>query len=131
LVERGLDAVGDERERRAAPHLERLARVVGQHEHRGVLGRLLAPQPVHASSHGPPTAVHLAAHDVRADTARDLIDDLRVGAALAAVQSLLGTPTGGLERHSCRRIPPSPIGLSTRWFGPATKPSSDIEISQV
>src|SRR2546428_11456909 len=32
------------------------------------------------------------------------------------------------KAHSCRRIPPIPSGLSTLWLGPATKPSSDIEI---
>src|SRR5712691_4557415 len=30
--------------------------------------------------------------------------------------------------HSWRRMPPIPRGLSTLWRGPATKPSSDIEI---
>src|SRR6185295_9009561 len=32
------------------------------------------------------------------------------------------------KTHSCRRIPPIPSGLSTLWRGPATNPSSDIEI---
>src|SRR5215218_10169701 len=30
--------------------------------------------------------------------------------------------------HSCSRMPPMPSGFSTLCFGPATKPSSDIEI---
>ncbi len=30
--------------------------------------------------------------------------------------------------HSCRRMPPMPSGLSRLWLGPATNPSSDIEI---
>src|ERR1700730_6683848 len=33
--------------------------------------------------------------------------------------------------HSCRRMPPSPIGFSALWRGPATKPSSETEIWQV
>ena len=43
LLERGLDPVGDEVERRAALHLERLARVVGEHVDRRVVRRVLAP----------------------------------------------------------------------------------------
>src|SRR6266536_2571335 len=33
--------------------------------------------------------------------------------------------------HSCRRIPPSPSGLSALCLGPATKPSSDVDRLQV
>ena len=36
--------------------------------------------------------------------------------------------TASGNTHSCRRMPPIPSGLSTLWSGPATKPSSDIEI---
>ena len=36
--------------------------------------------------------------------------------------------TASGNTHSCSRIPPIPSGLSTLWPGPATKPSSDIEI---
>src|SRR2546427_9351384 len=32
------------------------------------------------------------------------------------------------KTHSCRRMPPTPIGFFTLWLGPATKPSRDIEI---
>ena len=32
------------------------------------------------------------------------------------------------KTHSCNFIPPSPSGFSLLWFGPATKPSSDIEM---
>src|SRR3954465_10799872 len=28
--------------------------------------------------------------------------------------------------HACSAMPPTPSGFSTLWFGPATKPSSDI-----
>ncbi|MEV6040496.1 hypothetical protein AB0L65_55965 [Nonomuraea sp. NPDC052116] len=30
--------------------------------------------------------------------------------------------------QSCSRSPPSPSGFSTLWFGPATYPSSEIEM---
>src|ERR1700741_3370841 len=33
--------------------------------------------------------------------------------------------------QSCSCVPPSPRGCSTPWFGPAVKPSSEIEISNL
>src|SRR5690348_13268313 len=33
--------------------------------------------------------------------------------------------------HSCSLRPPSPIGFSRLWLGPAVKPSSDIDWSQM
>ena len=42
-VERRPDAVADEVEGRAAPHRHRVTRVVGQHEHRVVVRRVVAP----------------------------------------------------------------------------------------
>ena len=48
LLERRLDAVGHEVERRAALHLDRLARVVREHEHRVVVRRLVTPPAVPA-----------------------------------------------------------------------------------
>src|SRR6185295_11323667 len=99
LLERGLDPVGHERERRAALHRQRLARVVGEHEHRSVVGRVIAP-PARPRLVPRPFAAaeHLAPHDVGADTFEDLVDDLGIGAALAAFQSLLLAPAGGLDR---------------------------------
>lgn len=43
LLEGGIDAVGDECEGRASLHRQRLARMVREHEHRSVVGRVLAP----------------------------------------------------------------------------------------
>jgi hypothetical protein len=43
VIERGLDPDGDEREGGAAPHRQRLAPVLGEHEHRHVVGRMSAP----------------------------------------------------------------------------------------
>jgi hypothetical protein len=69
LLERGLDPVREEVERRAAVHLQRLARIVGQHEDRGVVRRILAPPaaprlvPLAATGR----AEHVAAHDGRPD----------------------------------------------------------------
>jgi hypothetical protein len=66
-VQCGHRPVGDEREGRTALHGQRLARVVGQDEHRRVVGRLLAPPA--SPGHIPLAAAwteHVAAHDVRA-----------------------------------------------------------------
>ena len=84
----------------------------------------LVPWPVAA-------AEHLAAHDVGADVLDDLVDDLRVGGALAASNPCCSRQLSVANTHSCRRIPPSPIGFSRLWLGPATKPSSEIEMWQV
>jgi len=43
LGQRGVDPVGDEHEGRPALHRQRLARMVGQDEHRRVVGRVVAP----------------------------------------------------------------------------------------
>jgi hypothetical protein len=55
LFECGLDPVGHEDERRPTLHLERVARVVHEHEHRVVERRVVAPQPraFGSSSHDP------------------------------------------------------------------------------
>jgi hypothetical protein len=39
-----------------------------------------------------------------------------------------GFPPAGWHTVTPRRIPPTPSGSSTLWLGPATNPSSDIEI---
>ena len=57
LLERRLDSVGDERERRVALEHERLARMMGKHEHRVVERRIGPHQPGQGSSshgQGPP-----------------------------------------------------------------------------
>ena len=88
LLERRLDAVGDERERRLALD-QRLARMVGEDEDGLVEGRLVAPPALPrliAPRRVVPRALaaeHSAAHDVRADVARGLFDDLRVDVVLA------------------------------------------------
>jgi len=56
-------------------------------------------------------------------------DDLRLG---HLTQEWLATSDEPQARsatiQSCRRSPPSPSGFSSLWFGPAMKPSNDIEI---
>src|SRR5262249_47106675 len=80
----------DERERRVA-EAERLARVVRQHEHRNVEGRVVAPPAVRVRVVRPrplAAAEHLPAHDDRADAGDVGLDKPGIGVvfpALAAV----------------------------------------------
>src|SRR5512135_3716062 len=87
LFARGADAFGDEAELRAARHPERRAHVVRQHEHRRVVGRLLAPPSLPAfvrpgSAH---RAEHVAPEDPGADAREALLRHLIVDAGLAPV----------------------------------------------
>jgi hypothetical protein len=67
LRQRRLDPVGDERERRPALHLERRPLVVGEHEHRRVVRRVVAPPAGPLLVVRPAVrAEHVAAHHERA-----------------------------------------------------------------
>jgi hypothetical protein len=100
LIERRLDPAGDEGKGRAAPHRQRLARVVGEDEYGRVKGRLLAPPTRPGLIPGPGAASeHPAAHHVCAHAVEDLVDDVRVRAALTALLSVLLPPA------SCRKHP--------------------------
>jgi hypothetical protein len=43
LVQSRVDSIGDERECRAAPHRQRVAWMVGEHEYGGMVGRVITP----------------------------------------------------------------------------------------
>ena len=80
-------------------HDQRRAWVVGEHVHRHVVGRVLAPPAAPALIPRARTAAeHVPPHDVGPDIVEDLFDDLRVGVALAALHPLLGAPRARLER---------------------------------
>jgi hypothetical protein len=55
-------------------------------------------------------AKHPVAHDVGADALADIVDDVGVGLALAALPAVLAAPALGGERQPWRRMPPSPSG---------------------
>ncbi len=79
--ERLLDPAGDEVERRPALHLQRRPRVVREHEHRHVVGRVLAP-PAAPLLVGPGTAhrpEHVAAQDPGADVLGAAAGEVIVG----------------------------------------------------
>lgn len=91
----GRRSIGDEVERRAAVHLDRLALEVREHEHRCAVGRLLAPpappRPVPLAADG---AQHGAPHDgcAVAQDPRDLGGVLLLGLEQPAVQVLAAQP---------------------------------------
>jgi hypothetical protein len=91
--QRRLDAAGDEVERGTAGHRQRRTLVVGEHEHRRVERRLVAPP---AAPRGVPLAVaaaeHLPAHDVGADVAAHPRGDVAVGGPLATGLAVLLLP---------------------------------------
>src|SRR5919107_342219 len=85
----GVEAAGDEVEGRPAFHLDRLVSVMGQHEHRRVVGRLgtppatpvLIPLAADRPEHVPP-------HDVRATRAHEPACRRRVGVVGALVAEM-------------------------------------------
>ena len=68
-VQRRVNTVGDEVKRRAAIHRDRRARMMGEHEHRTVIGRVVAPPafPTLVRPVSPDGPEHVAAHDPGAD----------------------------------------------------------------
>ena len=117
-LERGLDPVGHEVEGRAALHLDRVVRVMGEHED-GVVVRRIRPPPAApvAIPLAADRAEHVAAHDGRPG-----VDD-RVDFRLVLV--------GGVEHPGVRASSgrSSPNGSSSRWLRPAAKPSAETAMS--
>ena len=89
-------------------------------------------QPVHVSSHGPSPPPNILRPMMNAP--------MPCMTASATSESALRLPPFSpcCSRQAsvgnaqwCRRSPPSPIGSFLLWLGPATKPSSEMEIWQV
>ena len=91
LIERRVDAVGDERERGAALAHERLARMMSQHEHRMVVRRVWSPPSI-PRRHGVPRAgmpaEHVPPHDRGAEVGDRLLDHLRALVDLPALAAV-------------------------------------------
>jgi hypothetical protein len=98
LLERRLDAVGDEVEGRAALHRQRVAGVVGEDEDIGVERRLVAPPALPRLLPGARAAAeHVAAHDDGADALGTGGGGVRVDPRFAALVAVRCTPAGGLQ----------------------------------
>src|ERR671923_1265104 len=92
-----LDPVGDEVERRAPLHLDRLARVMGEDEHVVVVRRVVSPPtlprliPPVPAAHGPE---HIAAHHTGADVRARFFDYPCALVDLAALHVMRLAPSG-------------------------------------
>src|SRR5204862_5891718 len=101
LFERGLDSVGDEVEGRPSLHLHRITRVMGEHEHGVVVGRVVTP-PARPLLVAPGTtagrAEHVPAHHAGADVRARFLD---YPCALVHLAPLLavGLAPGGQRYH--------------------------------
>src|SRR5205823_2919109 len=98
---------------------QRVARMVGEHVDRRVVGRVLAPPaPPRLVPRPVATAEHLAAHDVGAGASADLVDDLRVGVALTALFAVLTAPAVGHEDPLVQAHPALADGVLEALVGP-------------
>ena len=123
LLERRLDAVGDEVERRAALHRQRVARVVGERRTPG--GGRAGRRPTSPSSSPSPHVAadrpeHVAAHDRGADAGvAGLGEDRCRRPPRRRPAPSMRAPVRVANTHSCSRSPPTPSGFSRLWSGPA------------
>jgi len=109
-----LDAVGNKVEGRSSFHHEWRAGVVGQHEHRRMVGWIVTPpaSPALVWPGTPQRSEHIPTHDPGADICHRTLRKSVVDTGAAAV------PTGHLENirvlsiQSGNAIPRSPKGLS-------------------
>src|SRR4029453_11971497 len=91
-VERRLDPVGHERERRVRER-ERLSLVMREHKHGTVEGRPAPPPPLPLVGPRPgPTAELPATHDLRADVLKRLLDHPGARVHLAALETVRLAP---------------------------------------
>ena len=106
--------------------------MVGEHEDRRVVRRVSAP-PARPGlvPWSPAAAEHLTTHDGGADILDDPSMTSESTVRAPPSRPCCSRPLSVANAHSCRRIPPLPIGFSRLWSVPATKPSSDIEIWHV
>src|SRR5712691_12137203 len=80
-----MNAISDEPKFRAARHLERSPRVMGEHKNRRVIGRLVTPPAFPTFIQPGPTdrAKHIPPQNIGADTSEALRRDVVVDAGLA------------------------------------------------
>src|SRR5215831_11306337 len=108
LLERGMDTVGDEEKLGAACHLECRPRMMGEHEHRCVIGRLLAPPALPTLIR--PRPAHRTEHVASEDPGTDALEALRgeriVDSALAALLAVHPPPCARREEPLHELGPP-------------------------
>ena len=89
-LQRGLGAVGDEVERRAAVHLDRRARMVREHEGGRVVGRIVTPPspPAIIGPFAPDRAEHVPSHDEGTEAVHRAPGERVVGTDVTAALAL-------------------------------------------
>src|SRR5712691_8769797 len=115
----------DEPELRAARHGDRLPRMMRQHKRGNVIRRLLSPPPFPAVIRpgAADRAEHVATQNPRANPGQSLRRDVIIDARLATCVAVHLLPGARGEEPVHQGEPPTPIGFSRSWFGPAPKPS--------
>src|SRR5919198_616664 len=107
-LQRPLDPVGDEVERRTPLHLHRLARMMGEDEHVVVVWRVVSPPtlplliPPVPAGHG---SEHVAAHHAGADVLERLLHDRRALVHLAALLVMRLAPSGQRKGPVMQSLP--------------------------
>ena len=131
LLQRRFDSVRDEGEGGPTLELEPPSWMVRQDEDGMVKGRIRSPPAV-------PRFRGIPRPGVTPNMFRPIERGAGVGERLRDDPAVLVLDPTGLpcilrkaavgKAHSCSRMPPTPSGSFTLWCGPATKPSSDIDI---
>ena len=129
LLQRGVNAVGDEPELRAALHRERRSRVMGQHEDGRVIRRLVAPPalPAVVRPRAADRAEHVPAENPRADSGEALRRDVVVVPVSPPSFPCIRCKVRVWKNQSNSSGPPTPSGFCRSWLGPAPNPSIEIE----
>src|SRR6202795_5287783 len=114
LVQRRLDTVGHEDEGGAAFHLDRIARMVRQHEGRRVIGRIVAPPalPARVWPRAADRPEHIAAEDEGAEAVHRTMCVGLIDAVRAAVLTD-HCPEHARTEHPLVQLPPT---LAERIF---------------
>jgi len=129
LLEGGSDSVGDEREAGASLLGNRLAGVVGDDEDRHVERRIVpSPAVPRVISPWALAAEHVPAHHGRSKVLERFLDDPGRSVYFATLLAVRLTPGRKSEDPLVEPYAPRPSGFSSLWFGPAMKPSNEIEM---
>src|SRR5437773_9922341 len=120
-TERFLNSARDEMKDGPAFHRDRLARVVRQHEHRRMIGRILPPPaaPLVVGPRPAHGAEHVSAHDIRPDAFPEALGKIVVGTRRPPVFPLISRNPRVPTYQPCSSSPPTPSGSFSPWRGPA------------
>src|SRR5882757_8634180 len=99
VLERRVDAIGNKVEGCAAVHFDRRPRMVGEHEYRSVIHRIVAPptSPGIVRPWSSNWSEHVSAHDPSADVVESLGDEIVVYSGCASLPAKHGLKRSGGE----------------------------------